>query len=180
MAEDKKSGTEIADENQFSKRVSEFLLVRSPKCFVALLVAATSLLLKSDPPQEKWVPLREADEFSRIRMTFSSELGQIGIAVVSQCLGYALSATLAGEWLSDPIEVTSPNELYPATVLEYYYDSTKSRRDDLHNDEAEELARKYIDEGTPTRKTDRAGKGTKGTRLVRGLGFEPESIEVAA
>jgi hypothetical protein len=91
-------------------------------------------------------------------------------------LGYALREQLAGEPLSDyRFEVKDKR----ITVLEYYYDATKSQRDDPDFIEAFRKAEQYILEGTPIRKTDRAGRGTKGTRLVEGVGKTfPKDVNV--
>jgi len=79
---------------------------------------------------------------------------------------------LAGEDLSEP-EVREMNH---GMKLSYYYDSTKSRRDDPDYFEAFEKALLYINEGTPVRTTNRAGIGTKGTRLVEGIGQRKVNI----
>lgn len=95
---------------------------------------------------------------------------------LSGCLGYALREVLAGESLSDPdVEFESKSEYYwedtkGNTILLYYYDSTKSQRDDPDYLEAFNKAETYIKNGTPIRKTNRAGANTQGTRLVEGIG----------
>jgi len=50
-------------------------------------------------------------------------------------------------------------------------DTTKSARDDLGValQAFEDMLPTMIDEGSSVRKTDRAGAGTKGTRLVEGM-----------
>jgi hypothetical protein len=104
--------------------------------------------------------------FYEIMMVIDSPLTDEEISRASGCLGYALREVLAGEDLSEP-EVTA----FPRSVqLAYHYDSTKSRRDDPDYLSAFEKAARYIEEGTPVRRTNRAGAGTKGTRLVEGIG----------
>jgi hypothetical protein len=99
-------------------------------------------------------------------------LNEEEISRLSGCLGYALRQTLAGEDLSEPsgfLLSTFPADGRQATILEYAYDSTKSRRDDPDYALAFELAQEYVFSGSPIRTTDRAGAGTKGTRLVEGI-----------
>lgn len=126
-----------------------------------------------------WTPIEEYDgrEFNEIRLelrgwhachsTRVRGLNAEAIRRASGCLGYALRQELAGEDLSDPEQEMNGNGL---AALAFYYDLTKSRRDDPDVFAAFELARQYIVEGTPARKTDRQGAGTKGTRLVEGIG----------
>lgn len=112
-----------------------------------------------------------ADDFYEIRVTADRGLDYDDVRRLSGCLGYALREVLAGEALSEPTVTfeRGPGDGARATVLEYGYDSTKSRRDDPDYALAFEKARAYIADGTPVRKTDRTGAGTKGTRLVEGL-----------
>jgi hypothetical protein len=51
---------------------------------------------------------------------------------------------------------------------------TKSSRDDLGMglEDFEEALPQILSEGSPIRKTDRSGPGTKGTRLVEGFGAD--------
>lgn len=92
----------------------------------------------------------------------SDEIGR-----VSGCLGYSLREHIRGESLGAAV-VSYELE---AAYITYGYDSTKSRSDDIgdHISDAFDDAHKYIVEGTPIRKTDRGGPGTRGTRLVEGV-----------
>lgn len=106
-------------------------------------------------------------DFYEVRAEFARELSDEEIDRVSGCLGYAFRAALAGEGLSSAeVEISDLTGM----VLEWGYDSTKCRRDDPDFAAAFALAKQYIGEGTPVRKTDRAGAGTRGTRLVEGIG----------
>ena len=82
-----------------------------------------------------------------------------------QLLGYQYRSAVAGESLGDPIRDG-------ANSFNVYADFTKSRRDDLGDAyyDLENGIGTMIKEGSPIRKTDRSGPGTKGTRLVDGLG----------
>lgn len=84
---------------------------------------------------------------------------------LAQLAGYQYRATIAGESLGWPDQDT------PASIV-VGADTTKSRRDDLGQAMAdfESGLGRIVAEGSPVRKTDRAGAGTKGTRLVEGLG----------
>lgn len=55
-------------------------------------------------------------------------------------------------------------------LREATYDFTKSLRDDPDHFAAFDKALGYIKDGTPIRKTNRAGYGMKGTRLVEKIG----------
>lgn len=115
-----------------------------------------------------------AGDFYEIRVTTDRGLIYDEIRCLSGCLGYALREVLAGESLSEPTVTfeRGPKDRARATVLEYGYDSTKSRRDDPNYTLAFETARAYIADGTPVRRTDRVGAGTQGTRLVEGLAVQ--------
>ncbi len=54
------------------------------------------------------------------------------------------------------------------TLLVFSVDTTKSRRDDVAWAFEDDCIPMLV-EGTPVRKTDRAGAGTKGTRAVEGI-----------
>lgn len=73
-----------------------------------------------------------------------------------------------GEDLSEPIRIKRKRDR--RTVAYFSYDSTKCRSDDPDEVEAICRASRYVKEGSPIRKTDRAGRGTAGTRLCQGLG----------
>ena len=95
------------------------------------------------------------------------------------CAGYALRATLAGEELSEPtVTYWREEDGLVTTILEFAYDSTKSSRSDPDHAAAFGTMRAYITDGTPVRKTDRAGAGTRDTRLLGGLGDLPVSFYV--
>lgn len=87
---------------------------------------------------------------------------------VAGAMGYAYRSTIAGESLGVPERDTPYSFVVSA-------DTTKSARDDLGMalEEFEDTLPTMIDEGSPVRKTDRAGAGTKGTRLVEGM-HEPD------
>ncbi len=83
---------------------------------------------------------------------------------VAGLMGYAYRATVA----SEPLGVPERDTPYSFVVSA---DTTKSARDDLGValQAFEDMLPTMIDEGSSVRKTDRAGAGTKGTRLVEGM-----------
>lgn len=83
---------------------------------------------------------------------------------VESLAGYFFSGPFAGEG--------SGSGWLPSTDRLFFLsaDSTKSRRDDI-GDALPELW-EILRDGTPIRKTDRKGPGTKGTRAVEGLGCD--------
>jgi len=87
---------------------------------------------------------------------------------VAGAMGYAYRATVAGEPLGMPERDTPYSFVVSA-------DTTKSARDDLGMalEAFEDMMPTMIDEGSSVRKTDRAGAGTKGTRLIEGM-HEPD------
>ena len=112
-------------------------------------------------------------DFAEIRVLVERRLNEEEVSRLLGCLGYALRQTLAGEDLSEPsgfLLSKFPADGRQVTVLEYAYDSTKSRRDDPDFALAFAVAQEFIFSGSPIRTTNRAGVGTKGTRLVDGIG----------
>ena len=92
---------------------------------------------------------------------------------VAGAMGYAYRATVAGEPLGMPQRDTPYSFVVSA-------DTTKSARDDLGValEAFEDMLPTMIDEGSSVRKTDRAGAGTKGTRLVEGMHDPDLAFEV--
>jgi hypothetical protein len=82
-------------------------------------------------------------------------------------MGYAYRATIAGEPIGSPMR-DSPYSFVVSS------DMTKSSRDDLGMglEDFEESLPRVLAEGSPIRKTNRAGAGTQGTRLVEGFGSD--------
>lgn len=82
---------------------------------------------------------------------------------VASILGYLWAGPMAGEWDGGPAEVVIPGHLYV-----FGLDTTKSQRDDVYD--VWDAHKSWLVEGSPVRKTDRSGPGTKGTRACAGLG----------
>lgn len=80
---------------------------------------------------------------------------------VNGLLGYFFTGPFAGEYYPDNTPSMGNRLFVP------YVDDTKSRRDDVGDAWAE--FRAYVEQGTPVRKTDRTGAGTKGTRKWAGI-----------
>lgn len=108
-----------------------------------------------------WKPLADlAGDFDYLRLECEEAQDTLNIIGL---LEYFFHGPLAigGEYeLVQP----DPETEAPQTtnVFVFWLDSTKSRRDDIFD--ALDLLAEYLSEGTPIRKTDRAGVGTKGTR----------------
>lgn len=102
-----------------------------------------------------------------IRVQFDREMTDEQMNHAAQLMGYAYRETVAGESLGWPV-ADGTNSFY------LHADTTKSRRDDLGVAlaEFEEKFPERMAEGSPVRKSDRLGPGTKGTRLVEPLGPE--------
>jgi hypothetical protein len=123
----------------------------------------------SAAPVVRWLEVSRHNwlgDFYRFRVVFERSLDDLELQRAAGCIGYALRQVLAGESLDNFRVVARGSK----TVVEVEFDSTKSQRDDPDYLEAFELAALYVREGTPIRKTNRAGSGTQGTRLVEGVG----------
>lgn len=85
-------------------------------------------------------------------------------AIVAALVGYAYRAEVRGEAMDLPAQDTPYSFIVGA-------DTTKSRSDDLGQalQRFEAALPALLRDGSPVRTTDRAGAGTKGTRLVPGL-----------
>ena len=121
------------------------------------------------------VPVR----FEQIKVVFQRRLSAEEIARVAGCLGYALVETLRGEDLGEP-RVTFPAGACGKefTVLVFDWDSSSSIRSVPDTHRAFEVASVYVPHGSRIRTTNRAGEGTRGTRLVEGIGGEAPSFWV--
>lgn len=97
----------------------------------------------------------------QIRVQFNRPITSDEAKHLAQHLGYTYRATVAGESISDPQQDT------PHSFI-VYADTTKTARDDIGMaiEKLEEDYPHIIQNGSPLRTTDRAGAGTKGTRLI--------------
>lgn len=126
-----------------------------------------------------------SEDFDTITLRVGRALSDAEVAQVGGCLGYALRVHVAGEDLGEPESVVRS---CGQTVIHYWYDSTKAQRSDPDPQHAFQVAAGFIVEGTPVRRSNRAGPGTAGTRLIEGIGAvalafqvdEPEPISPAA
>lgn len=101
------------------------------------------------------------DQPYAIRVQVGKELTGEEAEKVSQLFGYDYAKT--GGERGNSFEQDSPNSII------VYADTTKGRAYQHLGEFMEELPN-TLENGTPVRKTDRAGAGTKGTRLVDGMG----------
>lgn len=167
-----------SNSRQFVQAANAFLADPTHATLIKLQSEAADFLevSETDPSEKEWIDWREVEnDFEEIRVILRGHWGA-GVAEVKDCLNYALRETLCGEDIYTPRD--SYNEVDNETILTYGYDSTKSRRDDPDFKNAFGIAFAYILHGTPVRKTDRAGAGTKGTRRYAGIGVSPNKIEV--
>lgn len=113
-----------------------------------------------------WITdMPDSGEFSRVRVEVNRILDDEDLQRAAGCVGYAFAKNLRGESLGEPENITRQHGV---TAFECYYDSTKSRVWNV--EDALDEAVQFILEGTPIRTTNRSGPGTKGTRLVEGVG----------
>lgn len=100
------------------------------------------------------------DQPYAIRVQVGKELTEEEAEHISQLFGYEYAKT--GGERGNGFEQDSPNSII------VYADTTKGRAYQHLGEFMEELPN-TLENGTPVRKTDRAGAGTKGTRLVDGM-----------
>jgi hypothetical protein len=158
--------------------VEAFYRQPSVSGLAALSLAAVNVLNASLPtPPAPWKRVQICQPnagtgsaaFTEIRILADRHLTDAEVSQVSGCLGYALTETLRGEELSLPTVARYGEGADGITDLRYRYDSDTSIRTAPDHRRAFEVASVYLVQGTPVRTTDRAGIGTRGTRLVEGL-----------
>lgn len=111
-----------------------------------------------------------AGEPQAMRIEASRPLTEDEMTRLAQLVGYKYAAVGRGESMSD-FEADSDRSFVTGV------DTTKGRAyQRLHEFEDEMDA--FIHEGSPERKTNRAGAGTKGTRLIGGLGDPDLRVQV--
>lgn len=96
-----------------------------------------------------------------IRIQTDQKLTSEEVKHLAQLMGYSYRTTIRGESLGEPEQDT------PYSFV-MFADTTKSRSDDLGMalENFEENYPETVQNGSPIRTTNRAGEGTKGTRLV--------------
>jgi hypothetical protein len=100
-----------------------------------------------------------------MRIQASRPLTDAEVQRVAQLTGYQHRSTLNGEGLSDPDRCGN------ASVLVGTDNTKSSGRKSMFSD-FEDGLEATLQEGSPVRKTDRSGPGTKGTRLIEGFGSD--------
>lgn len=105
-----------------------------------------------------------------IRIQADRALDEDDLATIAQMTGYSLRTAGQGEGASDPIR-DSPFS------FNVHNDTTKGDQY-MHLDRFQANLHTFIHQGTPVRKTDRGGPGTKGTRLINGYGRNAPGIEI--
>jgi len=120
-------------------------------------------------PNSSCIPITQhTTDFYSFTVVVHERLGGEGVDNVASIVGYAFRA-LAGE----PCDLTGSAHVNTTTEISISWDSTKSGSDDIgaRLPEVIENLKTYLEHGTPIRTTNRAGEGTKGTRLVESMGF---------
>lgn len=100
-----------------------------------------------------------------MRVQASRPLSDAEVQRVAQLTGYQHRSTLNGEGLSDPDRCGNASVLIGT-------DNTKSSGRKSMFSDFEDGLELTLQEGSPVRKTDRSGPGTKGTRLIEGFGSD--------
>lgn len=114
-----------------------------------------------------------AGEPYQIRLQADRELTDDEKHQAAQLLGYGYASSVRGEGLG-AMDSDTPFS------FSVFADTTKSRRDDLGEaiTDLEMDLPSIMENGSPLRKTDRAGVGTKDTRLVEGFGPNAPRFEI--
>lgn len=113
---------------------------------------------------------RSVDAPYAIRLQADRDLTDDEIQHIAGLTGYSYATAGRGEGIGAPERDSARSFIIGA-------DTTKGRV--YRNlDVFEENLDTFIREGSPVRKTDRSGPGTKGTRLVEGLGDKAPKIEL--
>lgn len=142
-----------------------------------LLTMAAQAMMRSSSVvrfSKGWKTPATGVEFNCIRLTTDRQITEDEVKEVTGALNYAM-VTYVGVPELAPTRVVHG---LTYTILEYDTDSRDRRRTDPDYSEAFAEAARYIDEGSPVRKTNRAGVGTLGTRLCKGIGSVGLKVEV--
>lgn len=108
-----------------------------------------------------------------MRFQNSGELSDEEILHACQIIGYKYATTVRGEQMPHPVRDS------PCSFV-IHADTTKSTSDDLGMamEKFEDDFKFMLQYGSPQRTTDRAGAGTKGTRLVKGMGNYAPNLDI--
>lgn len=116
-------------------------------------------------------------DFTEIRVETSKPLRSDALEMIGQAVGYALKETILGDELVligvEQLPELSNGHIVDGggkSVLTYEFDSTSSRRSAPDYSIAFDVADTRIFHGSKVRLTNKAGAGTKGTKLVEGIG----------
>lgn len=112
----------------------------------------------------------EPIEPQAIRIQADRALDEDDLATIAQMTGYSLRTAGQGEGASDPVQ----DSAYSFIV---HNDTTKGGQH-KHLDRFQANLHTFMHQGTPVRKTDRGGPGTKGTSLIEGFGRDAPKIEI--
>ena len=148
------------------------LYAAAPNAETLLNLNRHALPLMTALREPAWKPVDSPDafteSFSRIRVVADRRLDVDESLRLAGCLAYALRASLAGDDMGQPeVSYAVAEGGATFTVVEADYDGDSSIRTEPDPAEAFALARLYIFQGTPLRKTNRVAPC--GTRLVEGV-----------
>lgn len=123
---------------------------------------------------KRWEAPTTGQEFNCIRITTTRTLTDEESVQVTGALNYAMATYVGVE------ELTATRVVHGKTysIMEFDTDSRERRRTAPDYSEAFREAERFIREGSPVRKTNRAGVGTEGTRLCEGIGEIGLKVEV--
>jgi hypothetical protein len=102
---------------------------------------------------------------------WATDHDELAVYTVRPCDPAHLDALLGYIWrgpMSGEFDNGYWHEVIPGHLYVFELDTTKSQRDDVID--VWDSVKGLLVEGTPVRKTDRSGPGTKGTRAHEGLG----------
>lgn len=113
------------------------------------------------------------NDFSSMRVQFNRPLTEHDSDKIASIVGYAFKLAFRPQYGS--VEVGDADSPYSVLLdADTYYSQTSDFRKGVQK--FEEHLSVMMQEGTPLRTTERAGPGTKGTRLVKG--FEDDSLKI--
>lgn len=155
---------------QFTDAVRLYAAAPNADTLLNLNRHALPLMTVAQEPVWKPVdaPYTFAESFSRIRVVCDRRLNGEEALRLAGCIAYALRAGMAGDDIGQPeISYAVTEGGIAFTILEADYDSESSIRTEPNPANAFALARLFLFQGTPLRKTSRVGPC--GTRLVEGI-----------
>ena len=152
---------------------------------LALLTLAAQAMMPTSPAvryalssgnDKHWQAPASGTDFVGIRLTTDRPLNDSEVGEATDALNYAMKIYVGME----PLKASRITHGDRYTIIEYDTDTTPDNRTRTRPDYAEAFAEaaKFVQEGSTVRVSNRAGQGTKGTRLVSGIGTVGVKFEV--